>query len=50
MVKHYCDRCFKFIYKNDIRTILFGATYEFCNECYNKIFDFAVNRKENKDE
>lgn len=50
MVKHYCDRCTKFIYKDDVKKITFSYTYEFCKECYNKIFDFCFKKEVEKDE
>ena len=50
MIKHYCDRCFKFIPTYDIKTITFGANYEFCKECYNKVFDFCFKKEVEKDE
>ena len=50
MVKHFCDRCNKFLHKTEICKITLSYTHEFCSEYYNEIFDFMFRKEVDKDD
>lgn len=49
MIKHYCDKCNKFIYKEDAYKITLYNTYEFCKECYKEIEEFIFKKEVEND-